>query len=106
MVLLEFAMATHGQGESLSADVARILDVIDRSGVAYQLTPMGTILEGEWDQVMAVVSACFKTLQADRARIGMNLKVDYRAGPDSRLHSKIAKVEQRLGRKLHTAPAP
>jgi len=103
MVLLEFAMAPHGRGESLSADVARILDVIDRSGVPYQLTPMGTILEGEWDEVMAVVTACFKTLQTDCPRIGVNLKVDYRAGPDSRLRSKIAKVEKHLGRKLKTS---
>jgi hypothetical protein len=44
MVLLEFAMSPQGQGESLSAHVARILDVIDKRGVAYQLTPMGTIL--------------------------------------------------------------
>ncbi|MBL8349301.1 MAG: MTH1187 family thiamine-binding protein [Burkholderiaceae bacterium] len=102
MVLLEFAMAPAGQGESVSAHVARILDVIDRSGVPYQLTPMGTILEGEWDQVMGVVSACFRTLEADCVRIGVNLKVDYRAGPQSRLQSKIAKVEQRLGRKLST----
>lgn len=102
MVLLEFAMAPHGQGESLGAHVARILDVIDRSGVPYQLTPMGTILEGEWDDVMALVSACFKALQPDCARIGMNLKVDYRRGQDSRLHSKIATVEQHLGRKLNT----
>ncbi len=102
MVLLEFAMAPHGQGESLSAHVARILDVIDRSGVAYRLTPMGTILEGEWDDVMAVVTACFKTLQADCARVGMNLKMDYRAGPESRLRSKIEKVEARLGRELRT----
>jgi uncharacterized protein (TIGR00106 family) len=102
MVLLEFAMAPHGQGESLSAHVARILDVIDKSGVPYQLTPMGTILEGEWDEVMGVVSACFKTLQADCQRIGMNLKVDYRCGTESRLRSKIAKVEAHLGRKLRT----
>nr|HMA09590.1 thiamine-binding protein [Ramlibacter sp.] len=34
-------MSPQGRGESLSADVARILDVIDRSGVPYQLTPMG-----------------------------------------------------------------
>ena len=102
MVLLEFAMAPHGHGDSLGAHVARILDVIDRSGVPYQLTPMGTILEGEWDQVMAVVTACFKTLQPDCARIGMNLKVDYRAGTESRLRSKIATVEAHLGRKLRT----
>ena len=102
MVLLEFAMAPHGQGESLSAHVARILDVIDRSGVTYQLTAMGTILEGEWDEVMAVVTACFKTLQPDCRRIGMNLKVDYVAGPQSRLRSKIDAVEGHLGRKLKT----
>lgn len=102
MVLLEFAMAPHGEGESLGAQVARILDVIDRSGIAYQLTPMGTILEGEWDEVMAVVTACFRTLQADCRRISLNLKMDYRAGPESRLRSKIAKVEQHLGRKLKT----
>ena len=102
MVLLEFAMAPTGQGESMSAQVARILDVIDKSGVPYQLTPMGTILEGEWDDVMRVVTACFKTLQADCHRISLNLKMDYRAGAGSRLRSKIEKVEQHLGRKLRT----
>ena len=102
MVLLEFAMAPHGQGENLSAHVARILDVIDKSGVTYQLTPMGTVLEGDWEQVMGVVTACFKTLQPDCARIGMNLKMDYRAGPESRMKSKIAAVEGHLGRKLRT----
>lgn len=38
MVLLEFSMAPLGQGESISAHVARILDVIDKSGVPYQLS--------------------------------------------------------------------
>lgn len=102
MVLLEFAMAPGGKGESVSPYVARILDVIDQSGVPYQLTPMGTILEGDFDAVMAVVTACFKALEADCSRIGMTLKMDYRAGPESRLKSKIAKVEQHLGRRLAT----
>jgi uncharacterized protein (TIGR00106 family) len=102
MVLLEFAMSPVGQGESVSAHVARILDVIDRSGVPYQLTPMGTILEGEWAEVMGVVTACFETLKADCPRIGVNLKVDYRAGPGGRLQSKTAKVQERLGRRLST----
>ena len=102
MVLLEFAMAPHGQGESVSAYVARILDVIDKSGVPYQLTPMGTILEGEWDEVIGVVSACFRELEGDCSRIGVNLKVDYRKGPAGRLKSKIERVEQQLGRKLQS----
>jgi uncharacterized protein (TIGR00106 family) len=102
MVLLEFAMSPVGQPGSLSPHIARILDVIDRSGVTYQLTAMGTILEGEWDEVMNVVSACFRELEADCPRIGMNLKVDYRAGPQSRLRSKVDAVEAKLGRKLRT----
>jgi uncharacterized protein (TIGR00106 family) len=102
MVLLEFSMAPTGVGESLSAHVARILDVIDRSGVSYQLTPMGTILEGEWSEVMAVVTACFETLAADCPRVGVHIKVDYRAGAKARMHAKTATVEERLGRKLKT----
>ena len=102
MVLLEFSMAPAGQGDSVSAYVARILDVIDKSGISYQLTPMGTILEGEWPAVMAVVTSCFDTLAADCSRIGAHIKIDYRAGPAGRLHSKTARVEERLGRKLHT----
>jgi uncharacterized protein (TIGR00106 family) len=102
MVLLEFAMAPGGKGESVSEYVARIIDVIDKSGLPYQLTPMGTILEGDWDAVMTVVTACYKALEPDCTRIGMNLKVDYRAGPGSRLKSKTAKIEERLGRKLST----
>lgn len=102
MVLLEFAMAPVGHGESMSRQVARIVDLIDRSGVTYQLTPMGTILEGDWEEVMGVVTDCFRALQSDCPRITMNLKVDYRAGSDSRLRSKVDAVEGHVGRKLRT----
>ncbi len=102
MVLLEFAMNPSDRGEGVSAYVARILDVIDRSGVPYQLTPMGTILEGSFDDVMKVVGDCFRALEPDCARIGMNLKMDYRAGTQSRLKSKIESVERQVGRKLRT----
>jgi uncharacterized protein (TIGR00106 family) len=102
MVLLEFAMNPPDRGTGLSGYVARILDVIDRSGVPYQLTPMGTILEGSFDEVMKVVGDCFRALEPDCPRIGMNLKMDYRAGGESRLKSKIDAVEQQLGRKLRT----
>ena len=102
MVLLEFAMAPAGQGESYSASVARILDVIDKSGLPYQLTPMGTILEGEWDEVMGVVTACFTTMKVDAKRIGATIKIDWRDAPGGRLKGKVAKVEERVGRKLAT----
>lgn len=102
MVLLEFTMSPLGHGESVSAYVARILDIVDRSGVPYQLTPMGTILEGEWPAVMAVVTACFDALRADCDRVSAQIRIDYRKGPAGRLRSKVETVERRLGRKLST----
>ena len=103
MVLLEFAMNPPDRGQGVSAYVARILDVIDRSGVTYQLTPMGTILEGNFDEVMKVVGDCFRALEPDCPRIGMSLKMDYRAGNETRLESKVEAVEKHVGRKLRTA---
>ena len=100
MVLLEFAIAPVGQGASVSEHVARVIDLIDRSGVPYQLTPMGTILEGDWPTVMGVVSQCFELMQKDFERVSLSLKVDYRAGPAGRLNSKTETIERRLGRQL------
>jgi len=102
MVLLEFSMAPMTKGESVSAYVARSLDIIDKSGLPYQLTPMGTIIEGEWPDVMAVVTACFEAMRADCTRIGTHIKIDYRSGPGGRLTSKVDSVQKKLGRKLST----
>ena len=103
MVLLEFQMSPRADGDSVSAYVDQIIDIIDRSGLPYQLTPMGTIVEGDWDETFGVVKACFDHLrQAGCTRIGLNLKVDWRDGPAGRLTSKTAKVEQLLGRPLKT----
>jgi len=100
MVLLEFSMSPLGKGESVSEYVARSLDIIDASGLPYQLTPMGTILEGEWEQVMAVVRQCYERMRADCPRITCSIKIDAREGKSGRLAGKIASVEQRLGREL------
>ena len=102
MVMLEFTMFPTTQGESKSLYVARILDIIDQSGLRYQLTPMSTIIEGNWNEVMSVVTRCFEALQPDCPRINTQIKIDYRAGSESRMKSKIAAVEQHLGRSLST----
>jgi uncharacterized protein (TIGR00106 family) len=102
MVLLEFSMTPLDKGESVSAYVARSLDIVDKSGLPYQLTPMGTILEGEWADVMAVVTACFDRMRADCHRVSTQVRIDYRAGPGGRLKSKVESVKRRLGRDLST----
>jgi len=102
MVLVEFSMTPLGKGESVSAFVSRSIDIVDQSGLPYRLTPMGTVIEGEWDQVFQVVRACHERMRQDCDRITTAIRVDYRAGASGRLESKVASVEARLGRKLST----
>ena len=102
MMLLEFSMSPLGKGESVGKYVARSVDIIDRSGVPYRLNPMGTILEGEWDEVFDVVRQCYQRMRKDCPRISCTIKVDYRKGHKGRLTGKVASVEKQLRRKLKT----
>lgn len=102
MVLLEFSMSPLGKGESVGKFVARSLEIIDRSGVDYRLNPMGTVLEGDWDEVFGVVKRCFERMRRDCNRISCTIKVDYRKGYKGRLTAKVASVEKQLKRKLKT----
>ena len=100
MILCELTISPLGQGESVSAAVARVLDVIDRSGLPYQLHAMGTLIEGEWDAVMALVTACYRALEPDCPRLTISLKIDARRGPGGRLAGKVDKVQSLVGRSL------
>jgi uncharacterized protein (TIGR00106 family) len=102
MVLLEFSMSPMDKGESVSDYVSRSLKIISESGVDYRLNPMGTVLEGEWDEVMEVVKRCYETMRSDCKRITCSVKIDYREGGKGRLKSKMASVEEKLGTKLKT----
>ncbi len=100
MVLLELSMSPMDKGESVSEYVARSMDVIDRSGLEYKIGPMGTCIEGEWDEVFAVVKECFERMREDCNRITASIKLDYRKGHSGRIKSKVQSAESKVGRKL------
>ena len=100
MVLLEFSMFPLDKGESVSQYVAHSVDIIDRSGLAYQTHAMGTVVEGEFDQVLDVVRRCYEAMAADCNRIECSIKIDARKGAPGRLKSKVASVEAKLGREV------
>ena len=102
MMLAEFSMWPMDKGESVGQYVARLLDIIDKSGLPYRLGPLGTCVEGDYDQVMSVIAQCHAALAKDCNRIACTIKMDFRAGHDHMLESKIESVEQKLGRKLKT----
>jgi len=101
--LVEFSMFPTEQTQSKSAFVARVLDIVDKSGLPYQLTPMGTIMEGETvEEVLAVINKAYEELQVDCDRVYSSIKIDYRKGSVGRLGKKIGSVEAKLGRKLRS----
>ncbi len=101
--LVFVSMTPIGKEESVSKYVARVVDVIDRSGLPYVLTPMGTIVEGEsWDQVMEVLKKGFEDLKKDCPRISITMKIDYREGKSGRIRSKVESVQEKLGRDIST----
>ena len=100
MLLAEVSIWPMDKGESVGAYVARALDIIDRSGLPYKLGPLGTCIEGEWHEVMAVIEACQKALAVDCNRIACTVKMDWRKGQTGRLEAKVASVEAKVGRLL------
>ena len=95
-VIVEFSIFPMDKGESVSEYVARAVKIIEQSGLAYELNPMGTCVEGEWNEVMALVDSCFQELQKDSGRVYLALKADYRKGPSGRLKSKVESVKEKL----------
>ncbi len=101
--LLEFSMFPTDKGESVSQYVSRIIDKIDRSGVAYQLTPMGTVVESEsMDEILSIIKMAYEQLEPDCNRVYSSMKLDVRKGKKSRLKQKLASIEKVLDRKVST----
>jgi len=96
-------MTPLGKGESVSQHVAEVVDVIDRSGIPYVITPMGTIIESEtWDDLMEVLKKGFESIVEDCPRVSISIKIDYRKGKSGRIRSKIDSLESKLHRRLPT----
>ena len=93
-------MSPLGKGDSVSPYVARSLEIIDASGLDYRLHAMGTIIEGDVDEVLQVLKQCLEAMSAECDRITCTAKLDYRKGHTGRLQSKVQSVEEKLGRRL------
>jgi len=104
-VLLEFSMfptSPDGRdGTSVSAQVSKIIDAIDKSGVAYQLTPMGTVIETDtMKEALDIIELAYEQL-SDCERVYSSLKFDIRKNTKNRLKTKIASVEKHIGREIN-----
>ncbi len=96
-VICELVVVTYDIGPSLSPFVAEVIKEIKKDEkVEHELTPMGSVLEGEWKDVLALVDRIFQKFAAEYERIGITFKVDFRSSKQNRMQGKIKSVESKL----------
>lgn len=91
-VIVDLSVFPISGEKSLSPYVARVIRVIEESGLAYALGPMGTAIEGDWEDILQVVDACYRELEPDFDRIYMNMKVDAKRGRTDGIRGKVESV--------------
>jgi uncharacterized protein (TIGR00106 family) len=96
-VLIAFSVApAGGESGSVSKSVAEAVRVVRESGLPSETTSMFTTIEGEWDEVMAVVKQAVDVVARDAPRVSLVLKADIRPGYTNQLVEKVERVERHL----------
>ncbi len=83
----------------ISGEIAEALKIIDESGLRFQLTPTGTCLEGEWDEVMPTLRQCHERVRDVSPHVITFIKIEDKPGRDLMLHN-VESVETKVGHAL------
>jgi uncharacterized protein (TIGR00106 family) len=95
-MLVAFSVTPLGVGDSVAEYVADAVRVVRDSGLPNQTDAMFTTIEGEWDEVMAVVKAAVDSVAARAPRVSVTLKADIRPGVTGALQAKMVALESYL----------
>jgi uncharacterized protein (TIGR00106 family) len=96
-MIVAFSVTPLGVGEDVAGYVADAVRVVRASGLPNRTDAMFTSVEGEWDEVMAVVKGAVEAVAARAPRVSMTLKADIRPGVTGGLDAKVASLERHLG---------
>ena len=95
-MLAAFSITPLGIGASVGDAVADAVRLVRESGLPNETNAMFTNVEGEWDEVMALVKACVMTVADAAPRVSVVIKIDHRPGATDALHTKVEAIEHRL----------
>ncbi len=97
-MLAEFSVTPVGAGAHLSKQIAKAIRVVKESGLDYQLTALGTLLEGERGAVLRVIEKAHQVLLEANERVYTRIVLDeFREETPGRIRSKVTKIEKELG---------
>ena len=96
IVAFSISPSTGDETGGVSEAVAAAVRVVRESGLPHETNAMFTNVEGEWDEVMAVVKRAVDAVTAVSPRVGLVLKADIRPGWDGELTAKVERLERAL----------
>jgi uncharacterized protein (TIGR00106 family) len=98
MAIAEVSIVPIGTGSvSVSEYVAGAVEELQKSGLSFQLTPMGTIIEGSLEEVLAVIRKMHETPFAKGARrVYTTIKLDDRRDRPVHMNEKVQSVRKKL----------
>lgn len=99
-MLVEFSIVPIGKGSSIGDEIAKVLKIVDSSGLPYKVNPMGTVVEGEWNNIMRLIKKCHDAVMKSGERVITTISIDDRKGKPNRIEEKVKSVEKRLGKRL------
>jgi uncharacterized protein YqgV (UPF0045/DUF77 family) len=97
-MIVAFSISPSGGDETggVGAAVAAAIRVVRASGLPNETNAMFTNVEGEWDEVMAVVKQAIDVVAAVSSRVSLVLKADIRPGYTGQLTAKVQRIEEAL----------
>ncbi len=96
LVAFSISPAAADETGGVSEAVAAAVRVVRESGLPHETNAMFTNIEGEWDEVMAVVKQAVDVVAASAPRVSVSLKADIRPGVTGALTAKVEHVERVL----------
>ncbi|MDN4173196.1 thiamine-binding protein [Nocardioides sp. SOB77] len=96
IVAFSISPITGDETGGVSEAVAAAVRVVRESGLPNETNAMFTNIEGEWDEVMAVVKRAVDVVAEVSPRVGLVLKADIRPGFTGQLSAKVERVERAL----------
>jgi uncharacterized protein (TIGR00106 family) len=93
-MIAAFSISPLGLGESVSESVADCVRIVRASGLPHETNAMFTNIEGDWDEVMAVIKRCTDHVAEVAPRVGLVIKIDHRPGMTDALAHKNQRVAE------------
>jgi uncharacterized protein (TIGR00106 family) len=95
-MLAAFSITPLGGSDSVSPAVAEAVRLVRESGLPNETNAMFTNVEGDWDEVMALLKRCVDRVAQDAPRVSVVIKIDHRPGVSGAITAKVDAVERVL----------